>query len=119
MLNVRSGKGGRREQHLRGEEQRDVRLENWCRVLLGKGTWGSGWEVTKRNPWSEGARRPQQRAQAWGVLGSWTPMCSEVADRQLEADLKIEVTGTRSGNKSWSKKKEKVAAVGRDPGPCS
>lgn len=42
-----------------------------------------------------------------GTRGSWTPTCSEVADRQLEADLEIEVRGTRSGNKSSSKKRER------------
>lgn len=82
---------------------------------------GPRWEVSERSPWSEGAWRTQRRAQAWSAQGRWvrTPTHSEVADRQLEADLEIEVAGTRSGNKSCSKKKEKAAAVGRDPGPCS
>lgn len=45
-----------------------------------------------------------------------TPKHSEVADRQLEADLGIEVTGIKNGNKSCSNKKrerEKATAVGK------
>lgn len=49
--------------------------------------------------------------------GSWirTPECSEVADRQLEADLGIEVTGMKTGNKRCSKKGA-GGSCGRGPG---
>lgn len=73
--------------------------------MLAQGTKGERPEdprkaVSERSPWRQVLRDPSEGAGQEHGSGSWirAPQRSEVADRQLETDPGIKVTGMRAGN---------------------